>query len=97
MKALSKTAVSLAISTMAAQTAQPLQGLQTRDTNSQSELDRLAIQFRDRLTQLDTLIERTRSTSITNNNFGFKFHTHTVSQATFNVRSQSRHVGNKLI
>lgn len=61
MKALSKTAVSLAISTMAAQTAQPLQGLQTRDTNSQSELDRLAIQFRDRLTQLDTLIERSRT------------------------------------
>lgn len=64
MKALSKTAVSLAISTIAAQTAQPLHGLQTRDTNSpapSSELDQLAVQFRDRLAQLDALISRSRT------------------------------------
>lgn len=60
MKALSKTAVNLAISTVAAQTAQPLHGLLTRDTNSQSELDQLALQFRDRLSQLDTIISRNR-------------------------------------
>lgn len=60
MKAFSKQALTIAISSMAAQTAQPLQGLQTRDTNSQSELDQLAVQFRDRLSQLDTIISRNR-------------------------------------
>ena len=64
MKALSKQALTIAMSSMATQTAQPLHGLQTRDTNSpapSSELDQLAVQFRDRLAQLDTLIGRSRT------------------------------------
>ena len=60
MKAFSKTTVALALATASSQPAQPLKGLLARDGASQSELDRLAIQFRDRLGQLDQLIERNR-------------------------------------
>lgn len=57
MKALSKSTMAVAISTMANQTPAPFKDLLTRDT---SQLDQLAIQLRDRVSQMDTLLERYR-------------------------------------
>ena len=57
MKALSKSTVALAVVTMANQNPAPFKDLLTRDT---SQLDQLAIQWRDRVGQMDTLLERYR-------------------------------------
>ena len=57
MKALSKSTMAVAISTMANQNPAPLKSLLTRDT---AQLDQLAIQLRDRVSQMDTLLERYR-------------------------------------
>lgn len=57
MKALSKSTMALALSTMANKNPAPFKNLLTRDT---SQLDQLAIQLRDRVSQMDTLLERYR-------------------------------------
>ncbi len=57
MKALSKNTLALATSTMATQNPAPFKDLLARDT---SQLDQYAIQLRDRVSQMDTLLERYR-------------------------------------
>lgn len=59
MKALSQKALTVAMSAIPIQPLNPLMGLKPRDT-SQSELDQLAAQLRNRIGQLDTIIERNR-------------------------------------
>ncbi|MHA3061187.1 phage major capsid protein [Acinetobacter sp. ANC 4631] len=59
MKALSQNALTVAMSAMPVQPLNPLIGLKPRDT-SQTELDQLAVQLRNRIGQLDTIIERNR-------------------------------------
>ncbi|MEN8292102.1 phage major capsid protein [Acinetobacter radioresistens] len=58
MKALSPTAIALAMTAAQNQLAQPLSNLQTRDT---SQLDQLAKQLRNRVGQFDELLERYKS------------------------------------
>lgn len=57
MKALSKSTMAIATSTMANQNPAPFKDLLARDT---SQLDQYAIQLRDRVSQMDTLLERYR-------------------------------------
>lgn len=57
MKVLSKNTLALATSTMANQNPAPFKDLLVRDT---SQLDQYAIQLRDRVSQMDTLLERYR-------------------------------------
>lgn len=58
MKALSKSTVAMALASAAIQQPKPLSDLQTRDT---TQLDQLAVQLRDRVGQMDTLLERYRT------------------------------------